>query len=671
MMQYEPKRTDKKGGQTMETKEHRKERVKTILDAGIKAFNEYMSVPLDQLDEKTCIDAYRYMELEDKYGDNGFTQICEMYSKYFPSEATEDYELAEEPIEILKALNSIELADEDAIFLKLLEEDKKELAKLLPSFNRWQDAVIRQVTETNLITAEAMEKYTDYLKGIKESKRKNYLLLDLQTALDLIKGDNNYLEQLKKDTEKTKVTPLIEVTLGSRVTEQGELYTKIYNALTIYLYVFIRNFRVMTIYENQEEHNKADKLLMNYTKSYLEAITKTKVEIPQEPIVRNVLSEFAYPLPTNSFTRALTGVVGAKPSNDKMGLNYVKETECYKIIRTKLDSKNIVKSYGVPTDKILGVILGEFIRNNTRIKNPAEGLMINTHVSIDLYDYADKTGYSLKEEVKDNAKDQEKEHKRVLGRKKEFKKNIEANLENLSREYINYENKKEKKKGGFIVLDSYEVNGRTNTIDVWLGQKISVEILSSEHTQLTQQYNCLLKIDNKNPTAYQIAKKMSAHYNMDKNIKAGRNKIISIKSLLSETSIPTAEQLKSIKKYSQWGERIKAPLENALNYLHSQSAGVCFLKDYRYSHAKGVELTEEELIEIEGNDCLASFEKWQSYYIYFEINEPKEASRQSVLEAKKQTLESKKTDKKSGKARGSIKKKNQNNPKTQGKEKRQ
>lgn len=627
----------------METKEQREKRIRGLIEAGISAYNAYLDIDVTTLDDETCKEAYIYIqEYEDI--ERQMADMIDLYEKFAKVTAKLLLNNVEDClyIDILRKLeeNSAELPELDIETLNYLIAKLLEVDKYQPSLGILEKALTEHTTAEKMATSEATENYTEFLKTIKKKDRKKYLLEDLQTALEIIKSDNKYLNYLERDIKRTDINPYKEIILGDKITTKGETYAKIYFIISLYLYPFTYNYEAMVRFDEPEERIKDQNIICSYADFYLRALTNRQPTAGNNAMANaDIFSGTSFVIPRHPFTSALTNVAGSMYRNDDLGLNYVLETERVKVMRKVLDNNNIVRRYGVPTDKLLRVILGEFIKNNTRSLEPKN---INTHVVIDLYKYADLTGYSLKEEIKDTHEDQEKEHKRILGRKKELKKNIEANLENISHECIKYNDKVNKEKGSFIILDSYRVDGRKNKIHVVLGQTFSQEMLTSERSQLTQQYTSLLKVDNKNAIAWQIGCKMQTIYNMDRNIRKGKHNKISIEKLLSATSLPSIEDLEKIKQLSKWKERIKEPLEKALDYLYSNKAGINFLKDYRYSHAQGVPLTDEELVDIEGADCAISFEEWKKLYICFEINEPEESSRKCIINA---------SDKRKGKPR--------------------
>ena len=127
-----------------------------------------------------------------------------------------------------------------------------------------------------------------------------------------------------------------------------------------------------------------------------------------------------------------------------------------------------------------------------------------------------------------------------------------------------------------------------------------------ERNLITQYPTKLLGISGRQPTAYFIGRKLAEHYNIDNNINRGTNDRISIPALLKVTDLPSYEEVQK-KDRGHWVERIKEPLERALDVLTAEGV----LKDWKYTHAKGVDLTEDEAYSI------TSYPEYEKLYLLF------------------------------------------------------
>jgi len=109
-----------------------------------------------------------------------------------------------------------------------------------------------------------------------------------------------------------------------------------------------------------------------------------------------------------------------------------------------------------------------------------------------------------------------------------------------------------------------------------------------------------------------------------RNLRTGQGKIISVRSLLKVTSLPTIEELEKTKKRSRWSERIKDRLEEMLNSI--QRSGD--ITSWDYCKAKSRPLTPQERALSE-----RYFEEWEALYINYDI--PDEEIKQIILNSKK------------------------------------
>lgn len=99
----------------------------------------------------------------------------------------------------------------------------------------------------------------------------------------------------------------------------------------------------------------------------------------------------------------------------------------------------------------------------------------------------------------------------------------------------------------------------------------------------------LLKLDERNPNAYPVGRKLLLHNSIDNNKRKGTANILSVKSLLEVCpDIPTYEQVLATGR--QLEQRIKIPLENALN-----SVSTSINLRWEYCNSKGIPLTDEQL----------------------------------------------------------------------------
>ena len=134
-----------------------------------------------------------------------------------------------------------------------------------------------------------------------------------------------------------------------------------------------------------------------------------------------------------------------------------------------------------------------------------------------------------------------------------------------------------------------------------------------KHPALTQFDNRLLLIDGNHRNAYYLGLKIMEHNSIYKNQERGTANLLKVKTLLEYTDLPNIEKVKA--QETGWQGRIKERLENALDFLVSD---IKILSDWRYSKAKGEELTAEEAANI------AEYSIFENLYVYFTMNENEE-----------------------------------------------
>lgn len=114
----------------------------------------------------------------------------------------------------------------------------------------------------------------------------------------------------------------------------------------------------------------------------------------------------------------------------------------------------------------------------------------------------------------------------------------------------------------------------------------------------------LLAINERNPNAYPIARKLALHHSIDNNHKKGTANIISVAKLLEVApEIPNIETVR--KKNGSWNERIRGALEKALDAIED-------IVSWEYSNTKGAPLTDKQLE-------IADYETFMKLFIKFNI----------------------------------------------------
>ncbi len=269
--------------------------------------------------------------------------------------------------------------------------------------------------------------------------------------------------------------------------------------------------------------------------------------------------------------------------------------------------KNI-SSLGVGEQKIFRYIIAAFTeKNSTGTQNPQQRLFLS------LSDYAKVIGTDISTE----------------DRLKNFKKKLKKNLDNLKEDttfsWTETIRGKDKSYTNISFISGYRITKDTIVVELSLS---AAEYLVSLNTFI-QYPRSLYIIDDRDYNAFAIGEALARHYSMNNNVIRGTEQIISVLKLLESTSFPSYETLKN--KRWGWERNIKEPLEKALEHLHQCGT----IKDWCYSKAKGIRLTDEEAYQI------TSYEKFVSLYIWYELTEyPEHSERaETIIEAKAKNIE--------------------------------
>lgn len=271
--------------------------------------------------------------------------------------------------------------------------------------------------------------------------------------------------------------------------------------------------------------------------------------------------------------------------------------------------KNI-SSLGVGEQKIFRYIIAAFTeKNSSGTQNP----QLRQRLFLSLNDYAKVTGTDISTE----------------DRRKNFKKKIKKNLDNLKEDttfsWTETIRGKDKSYTNISFISGYKITQDTIVVELSLS---AAEYLVSLNTFI-QYPRSLYLIDDRDYNSFAIGEALARHYSMNNNVIRGTEQMISILKLLESTSFPSYETLKN--KRWGWERNIKEPLEKALEHLHQCGT----IKDWCYSKGKGIRLTDEEAYQI------TSYEKFASLYIWYELTEYPEHSERAdaIIEAKAKNIE--------------------------------
>ena len=259
------------------------------------------------------------------------------------------------------------------------------------------------------------------------------------------------------------------------------------------------------------------------------------------------------------------------------------------------------KSISISTDKLLCVSL--YILNQLNYRKSPENFCYKVEIS--LKDYAIACGYPVIEEKKDTPEEQKKERRRAKDALRKFGAQTSFDLDCLQAISIKRQDKEGYRKRHLIAETSMDI--RLTTFCVIFDLE-AVKWLQG--LPIMQYPKALLAIGARNPTAYQIGRKIATQYSMVSNQKAGRAECLNIKTLLRCTSLPTIEKVRA--KNGSWTRQIQTPLFSALDDLVS----IGYLDSWELTKAKGVSLTKKEQTL-----SIKNYEIFSGVYVRFKIKE--------------------------------------------------
>lgn len=246
----------------------------------------------------------------------------------------------------------------------------------------------------------------------------------------------------------------------------------------------------------------------------------------------------------------------------------------------KISIENFDKLQGVlstPARKLLDTATLYLTSNNFYRGNPNS---IAPTVEIPLIEYGEACGYKLTADKKATPEEQTAENKRVQERIKELRKNIRRDLHDLSSVLWTGEETRGKNKGSYVEMRIISSHSISNGLI-----RINFDVDAAKYlvnAYVMQYPTVLLKLDNRNPNAYALGRKIAFHNSNDNNNAAGTNNTLSVISLLAAmTDIPTIDELKS-RKQRNWKDKIKKPLESCLD----ANINIGYLKKWEYRDPK-------------------------------------------------------------------------------------
>lgn len=279
------------------------------------------------------------------------------------------------------------------------------------------------------------------------------------------------------------------------------------------------------------------------------------------------------------------------------------------------------ETWGVGADQLFSTALAVFTGQND-FRHPQN---MRREITIPLADYAVLIGKDV------NNPDKKKAKSNLDNARKRVKKELET----IQKQSITWTETVKGKPKNFVSINLVSAVGITNgQIHIALTPEIA-EYFASRNT-ITMLPTSLLPLDpQRDKNAYQLGRKLAEHYSMDPNVERGTNTIISVQAALAATDLPSFEEVQATDR-GHWAERIKEPLEAALDRI--TGAGQ-YLKDWKYTHAKGEELTDSEAANI------STYQDFEKLYLVFT---PQEELDNAARIARNKEKREKQTNKKSG-----------------------
>lgn len=302
-------------------------------------------------------------------------------------------------------------------------------------------------------------------------------------------------------------------------------------------------------------------------------------EIIQE--AKDVLEGNAGPLFPVPFNSAVSAIAYAtKKNTEEAGDWLINEGEKYRILINNSD-KNVVLGPG--PDKLLKTALIQFARQNHLDRNRPEIRTID--IEIPLKEYAAMLGKDVTEHETNTPEEAAAEKARVKAVLDNTRKKVKEAGQVLYSTSLDWTDKK-----GPAFTQQRLLSGFTYTRGSFILSFNPRIALALAHSAISQYDLSMLAIDDRRPNAYRIMEKITEHFNMISNQRKQTHNRLSVETLLAATDLPTYETVPR----GHWEDRIKEPLEKNLDYLHEFG----LLADWKYTHEKGKQLTDEEAASI-------------------------------------------------------------------------
>ena len=344
--------------------------------------------------------------------------------------------------------------------------------------------------------------------------------------------------------------------------------------------------------------------------------------------IQNQKSSDFYPIYRSKPTGTLASAVGKAEINldaiTKKGIITLGD-----IVLTISNFDSLKGSISVSTDKLLRHSIATFTQRNSK------GNLNDTLVSIPLKEYALLCGYDVNERETNTEEEAEKEALRISNVLRDVRKKINKDLNILYEMSATWDEKINGKSSSFDDIRLVQSKGiRNGYINIRLGSDFAGYLVGCSINQFAVP---LLSLDERNSNAYNIGIKMVEHYSIIDNHIKGTERLLRVKTLLGVTTLPTIEKCKQNRM--SWIERIKEPLEKALDALKNQ--GLLDRYDYCYPDSGG-----DVLLDKDASLLLEEYSQWENTIIFFNFKNPPDlteakTTRQTKITKAKQIKEAK------------------------------
>ena len=459
---------------------------------------------------------------------------------------------------------------QDSLITALTTERVETNRPNLNQLNKWH----RLEEDANRLRAEVEDRYI-------KAHSKKAILADVEEIVTAIEKAD-YLARVAEQISQIatlKAEGATEDSLATLRTLATENYINCYN----YVLYFLR-VQLNALAEDEEGTDK------------IRAIVEKRVALwyvkPQPAYIPMAHGKATDALAFMSTKNAEIDRITGNATIDKFGVQLV-----------IMNMRELQTTLGISTDKLLSTAIATFTQHNDF--RHLKGKEPKREVTIPLREYAQLLGYDVEEHETSTPEEAEREKKRAKAQLDNARKAIRKDLDIIHASTLTWEEPIKGKARDFARVSLVTFTGiRNGEIKIAFSPEIASYL--AERNLITQYPTKLLKISGRQPTAYYIGRKLAEHYNIDNNQIRGTHDRISIPKLLEVADLASYEEVQK-KDRGHWVERIKEPLEQALDTLTQEGV----LKDWKYTHARGVDLTEEEAYSI------TSYEDFIKLYLHF------------------------------------------------------